>query len=617
MELPRRDKGDELLRPGEMTALRARLRAATRGQDLSAVVACAFDHRTRLLPFIYADLRMAPAGSRAIGSALVDAGIDRTRIVLQQWRPNFQPSAMRLEGRLPDLFLVSSMALHAERMAGLLLDAGRIDPAHRPLTIAGGAKAVYEPWDCFGLGPGGTGGADVAVTGEEFVLLSLLEVVLAHRRAGEGLRAAFLRAKHAGALDAVPGLVYPVGDEGRPPEALVDTGIQRLLGDLDELPHPRLGYALLDPPGSGPHLSARPLAASAVAKHTPLASLVLTYGCKFRCPYCPIPAYNQRQHRMKSPGRIVDEFHRLRAEYGLRLFFGTDDNFFNTKERTLSILEALARAPGFDGRTLGKSVYWGTEATVHDTLALRDHLATARRAGLRALWMGVEDMTATLVKKGQSVDKTSEAFRLLQANGINPMPMMMHHDSQPLWTPGKPYGLLNQAHLLRKAGALSFQCLMISPATGSKLYGESFESGLAFESVGGQPIQAHQRDGSFVIASRAPHPWQKQRNLLLAYLFFYNPLRFLWALVRPKSRRTWLADALMQGLGMFGLLQSVRRTAAWGYRLRHRRIGRSSRAPTSRLPMRAPAGGSACHALPGTPAPAAHAEEHLEPVGAR
>ena len=42
------------------------------------------------------------------------------------------------------------------------------------------------------------------------------------------------------------------------------------------------------------------------------------------------------------------------------------------------------------------------------------------------------DMTATLVKKGQSVDKTSEAFRLMRDVGICPMPMMMHHDSQPL-----------------------------------------------------------------------------------------------------------------------------------------------------------------------------------------
>ena len=67
MELPRRTRGDELLRPGELASLRKRLRNIARKHDLATVIACAFDHRTRMLPFIYADMRMAPAGVRAIG----------------------------------------------------------------------------------------------------------------------------------------------------------------------------------------------------------------------------------------------------------------------------------------------------------------------------------------------------------------------------------------------------------------------------------------------------------------------------------------------------------------------------------------------------------------------
>ena len=58
---------------------------------------------------------MAPAGVRAIGSALVDSGFPKTRIVLQQWNPNFRPSLMRLDGHVPDIFMVSSMQIHAAR----------------------------------------------------------------------------------------------------------------------------------------------------------------------------------------------------------------------------------------------------------------------------------------------------------------------------------------------------------------------------------------------------------------------------------------------------------------------------------------------------------------------
>src|SRR5208282_3866927 len=129
MELPRRTRGDELLRPGELVNLRQRLRQLALKHDLVTVIACAFDHRTRMLPFIYADTRMAPAGVRAVGSAMVDAGFNKTRIVLQQWNKNFRPSRMVLDGRVPDLFMVSSMGMHSRRALELMADARRIDPS--------------------------------------------------------------------------------------------------------------------------------------------------------------------------------------------------------------------------------------------------------------------------------------------------------------------------------------------------------------------------------------------------------------------------------------------------------------------------------------------------------
>ena len=52
-----------------------------------------------------------------------------------------------------------------------------------------------------------------------------------------------------------------------------------------------------------------------VRKRSPISSLVLTFGCKFACPYCPIPAYNQRQYRVKSGERIAEEIWRLNQDY--------------------------------------------------------------------------------------------------------------------------------------------------------------------------------------------------------------------------------------------------------------------------------------------------------------
>lgn len=85
LELPRRTRGDELLPAGAMVNLRQRLRDLSPHHDVTSVIVHAFDHRTRMLPFIFADRRMAPAGARAIGSAMFDIGFEKMCIVLQQW----------------------------------------------------------------------------------------------------------------------------------------------------------------------------------------------------------------------------------------------------------------------------------------------------------------------------------------------------------------------------------------------------------------------------------------------------------------------------------------------------------------------------------------------------
>lgn len=637
MELPSRAKGDILLPPGEMLDIRRRLRSLAAKHDLASVIACAFDHRTRILPFIFADLRMAPAGVRAIGSAMVDSGFEKTRIVLQQWNKQFDPSQMRLDGRIPDLFMVSSMHLHSAACDDLIRAAHRIEPSKRPLIIVGGPRFIYEPWQAFSADPNQPASADVAVTGEEYVLLSLLEVLLSMRAKNESMRSVFLRARDSGALDCIPGLVYSRSErpEG-PAEELIDTGVQRLLGNLDELPHPVIGYRLLEAPSREATLAPQALAADRVRKYCKISSIVLTIGCKFRCAYCPIPAYNQRQHRCKSGERIADEMGKINETYRINTFLGADDNFFNDTAKTLDIAEALARKVSARKRPHCNLRYF-TEATVHDTIRIKEHLPLIRRSGLTAVWMGVEDLTGTLVKKGQSENKTLESFRLLRENGIYPVPMMMHHDTQPLVTLKNNYGIVNQLRTLRKAGAIYTQVLMLSPAPGSKWYEDTFTSGLAFASVGNRKVEQWISDGNYVIASKHPRPWLKQLSILAAYFYFFNPLRLAASLVFSKSRipladeetrppeeiaqhsafkkfkrwisrksRAHLMDAAMQVFGMAGLVHTVRRTLPWTLQLMTGRIVRHEGPPASKIPMRSPGGLTASHALPGTklaPAP--------------
>ncbi|MGO9020238.1 MAG: B12-binding domain-containing radical SAM protein [Syntrophobacteraceae bacterium] len=629
MELPCRDCGDELLRSGEMTGLRQRMRNIASRHDLSSVIACAFDHRSRMLPFNYLNTTMAPAGVRAIGSMMVDIGLPKTRIVLQQWNRNFRPTLMRLDGKVPDLFMVSSLSMHFARCEDLIRDACRIDPARRPLIIAGGAKVIYEPWDVFSADPDDQWGADVAVTGEEYVLLSLLEAILSFRAGNESMRSAFQRARDQGALDEIPGLVYPKTDGKGVTQELVDTGIQRLLGDLDELPDPVLGYGILEPPSGREILAAEPIKADRVRKSCRFAAIPVTQGCRFSCSFCPIPAYNQRQVRAKSGERVAEEISQISYRYGIGRFFMTDDNFFVDEQRTRKTAEALERYVDADSFRIA----WNTQATIHDTIRMKDLLPVLRKTGLRTLWLGVEDLSGALVKKGQTGDRTAEAFSILRQNGIYPMPMLIHHDRQPLISWRGNHGLLNQLHFLRKAGAIWVSVTLLLPSPGSKLYRECFDSGLAFKSVGGVPIEPVLWSATYTIATSSTRPWIRQLNLLAAYFFFFNLLRVPKALVISKSAisrpnveapltrfaqqnlsrwkkfrlrlirdlRTHFYDAGLQFYGMWGLLQMLRRKAGWILKLMHGKIERCSQPPASRIPMRSVNGGPASHALPGTP----------------
>ena len=601
MELPFRPKDDRLLPAGELADIRARLRPLAAKHDLATVVACAFDHHTRMLPFIYADMRMVPAGVRAVAAELLDAGFAKTRIVLQQWNKRFRPSQMQLDGRVPDMFCVSTMQLHWLPAEQMLRDVCRIDPDKRPLVVVGGPKAIYEPWDVFSPDPADPWGADVAVTGEAYVLLAMLEVLLAERGSGEPLRQTFLRVRDAGLLDGIPGLVYARGSKEGVAEELTDTGIQRLCGDLDSQADPVPAYGVLTPPGRGETLSSQPLPTNRVGRYSPLSSLVLTLGCKFGCQYCPIPAYNQRCYRTKSGQRMAEEISRLHLAYGFHNFFGADDNFFNDHERAIEIGETLANFP-VGSKMLRHCARICTEVTVHDAVKLWDHLPMFRKAGLRALWVGVEDLSGALVKKGQTADATTRLFRRLRELGIAPMPMMMHHDDQPLISRGDARGLLNQVHLLQKAGAATMQVLMITTSPGSKCYDEMFTSGQVYAFVGGLKVDVSMVDGNYVIASKDPHPWRKQLNLMTAYLLFYNPVRFLLKILDLNTRLKNGYIAL-QVFGMYGLAYTIRRTLGYAVRLMFCKITRRTHPPRSTIPMRSVSGQRAAHAIPGTPGP--------------
>ena len=400
MELPARHQADRFTTPGRYRELETQIRRHIEGSNTPILFIYAFDPRTRLGPFVFVEQDAHSRHPPAVGSALYAAGFQNVRLVMQQWNPNIRPSLARFDGKPPEVLMISAMQIHSAPAYRLIHDAWQLGD-DRPLILAGGPKAVYEPCDFFGLSPDGREGADVVVTGEEYVLLELLNRIVEMKRPGDTMRMAFERLRDDGLLEDIPGLVYRPDAPDGPPEYLVNTGVQRLVQDLDELPLPLEAMGLFEPPHRRGTLSSQPLPAEKVGRHAKILAMVTTHGCQFHCPYCPIPGYNQFTFRHRSPQRMVEEIAGVAELCGISTFFGTDDNFFSRRETAEATLVAMARGK-VGSMPFRKAINFATEATEFDVLKNQDLLPLARDAGMRGLWLGIEDLTAGLVKKGKA-----------------------------------------------------------------------------------------------------------------------------------------------------------------------------------------------------------------------
>lgn len=567
MELPIRAKSDVFLPDGEFGRVTAALQRQTHNHELNIVVVYAFDFRTRLLPYFMADMRMPPAGPRAIAAALTNAGFRNVRVVLQQWNPHFRPACAQIGGRPIDILMISAMQIHSEPAYALIADAWTMGE-DRPLIIAGGPKAIYEPSHFLGIGPGAAIHADVAVTGEEYVLLELMQILGAHRGPHETMRQAFERVRREGLVDDVAGLAYRMPDCDPDEPVAISTGVQRLVRDLDELPMPHTALRLLEPRHRGEGLTGRTLPDRWFGQNRRhlILSMVTTHGCRFACKFCPIPAYNQRTWRHKSPARVVEEFRDAAERFGIRYFFGTDDNFFSNRQTVIDLFEATSRARVAGRRFRGK-VRFGTEATEFDVYKNRDLLPLCSDGGLRQIWFGIEDLYTGMINKGQSVEKTKALFRELRQHEIEPHVMMVHHDDQPLYTPDSLRGLANQARFVYDAGAVSYQCTYLGAAIGTKLLEPAIARGTEFLRVGGRRVPDAYRDGNHVMGTRHDNAWKRQCHLLAAYASFYNPRHLLSSFLEYARDRVGRKRLVAQTWGFYGLCRTAVMTAPWIWQL--------------------------------------------------
>lgn len=292
----------------------------------------------------------------------------------------------------------------------------------------------------------------------------------------------------------------------------------------------------------------------------------------------PYPGRQPENLRYRTPEGIARQMKSVYDEYRIKFYFGTDDNFFNRRETAAAILETLARTATAQNKRLGDRIRWGTEATQADTYKNRDLLPVAQKAGLNAIWFGIEDLTAELINKGQKPEVTERLFKLLDENNIAPMAMMMYHDGQPFKTRNSLYGISNQMQFLRNAGAVSLQCTVHVPMIGTKEQEKTFNAGKVVAKVGGKAIEERHFDGNHIIVSGSEPDWSRQVKFLGAYASFYNPFNLLRAF-RDDGSRLRKYRMAYQFIGMIATGITVLKTLPYLLRLRFTKTERHQHSP--------------------------------------
>ncbi|MCC6888238.1 MAG: radical SAM protein [Hyphomicrobiales bacterium] len=132
-------------------------------------------------------------------------------------------------------------------------------------------------------------------------------------------------------------------------------------------------------------------------------------GCPFQCSFCTIINVQGRKSRRRSPDDI-ERLIRRHAQEGFRWYFVTDDNFARNKdwEPIFDRLAELREKHGFDIRLIIQV----------DTLChkLPNFIAKARRAGVRKVFIGLENINPTnLIAAKKRQNKITEYRRMLLA----------------------------------------------------------------------------------------------------------------------------------------------------------------------------------------------------------
>jgi len=143
-------------------------------------------------------------------------------------------------------------------------------------------------------------------------------------------------------------------------------------------------------------------------KYNPLFPVEFSRGCRYRCEFCSVSAFNGFGHTRRPHERVIQDIERSGAK---RMLF-VDDNIFADRQEARRLFEALAPL----------RVAWGCQVSI-DVARSPETLALMARAGCVVFMIGFESLVPenlAQMHKGSHVSDRSygDAIRRIKDHGI-------------------------------------------------------------------------------------------------------------------------------------------------------------------------------------------------------
>ncbi|MDD5476676.1 MAG: radical SAM protein [Candidatus Omnitrophica bacterium] len=178
----------------------------------------------------------------------------------------------------------------------------------------------------------------------------------------------------------VPGIAFNDGDKG-----VVINASREFIKDLDSIAFPAWHHI---PPSK---YNLQP--ALTPVKERPIAPLITTRGCPYKCNFCGGPLMWKRSFRMRSAKNIIDEIELLMREYGVKQIFLSDDNFTMQKSHALAMCKEIC------ARKI--KILWACPNGIRIDKVDDGLLKAMREAGCYLVGFGIESGSQEILNRAQ------------------------------------------------------------------------------------------------------------------------------------------------------------------------------------------------------------------------